>query len=256
MPKTLSDGGPLLDDPVDNPLFYSWNHVEIAYCDGASFSGNRDDPIVVNGTTLYFRGFRVLQAVIRDLLERQGMWAATEVLLTGCSAGALSTYLHVDQIRDMLPKTVTRFKAAPFSGLFLHEPNVEGVPVYQSQLRRVFEMQNCTGGVPQACIAAQKPGEEWRCIFAQEVHPFIQSPFFIMNSAYDSWSAVAIPFPSLPAALCRDGRRASTARSARKTRSTYSTRGGETQFGPSLQRVQVAANLETVRTFIAVTRTV
>ena len=38
------------------------------YCDGNSFSGNRDDAVVVNGKPLYFRGRRVMDAVLESLL--------------------------------------------------------------------------------------------------------------------------------------------------------------------------------------------
>ena len=48
------------DDPVRNPTFAHANHVELWYCDGGSFTGDRTAPVDVNGTTLYFRGKRVL----------------------------------------------------------------------------------------------------------------------------------------------------------------------------------------------------
>ncbi len=38
----------------------------------------------MNGTTIYFRGFRILKQTLHSLLER-GMKDATEVVLTGCS---------------------------------------------------------------------------------------------------------------------------------------------------------------------------
>ena len=42
---------------------YNWNHVLMKYCDGASFSGNRDKPLTTkNGTTIWFRGKAVLEA--------------------------------------------------------------------------------------------------------------------------------------------------------------------------------------------------
>ena len=35
-------------DPSVNPDFYDWNIVNVGYCDGASFSGNVTDPVVVD----------------------------------------------------------------------------------------------------------------------------------------------------------------------------------------------------------------
>ena len=34
------------------------------YCDGNSFSGNRDEPVMHNGKPLYFRGRRIIDTVL------------------------------------------------------------------------------------------------------------------------------------------------------------------------------------------------
>lgn len=67
-----------------NPDFYNWNRVKLRYCDGASFAG---DGKFYNGTSLlYFRGQRIWQAIISDLLPK-GLGQARKALLSGCSAG-------------------------------------------------------------------------------------------------------------------------------------------------------------------------
>eukprot|EP00966_Prymnesium_polylepis_P063037 1463027-Prymnesium_polylepis.1 len=77
-----------------NPDFCQFNRVYLKYCDGNSFSGNRADPVYVAGPTsgkspkpLYFRGRRILDAVLDTLAADYGLRTATDVLLTGCSAG-------------------------------------------------------------------------------------------------------------------------------------------------------------------------
>lgn len=60
---TSSMGGIMSDNCKTNPDFCNFNRVHMVYCDGNSFSGNRDDPLVVKGTDgkdkpLYFRGRR------------------------------------------------------------------------------------------------------------------------------------------------------------------------------------------------------
>jgi hypothetical protein len=42
---------------------------------------------------IYFRGHRIVEAIFNALFKR-GLKEATEVILTGCSAGGLATYLH------------------------------------------------------------------------------------------------------------------------------------------------------------------
>ncbi|KAG6425675.1 hypothetical protein SASPL_116120 [Salvia splendens] len=64
--------------------FYNWNRVKLRYCDGASFGG---DAVFDNGTSLlYFRGQRIWQAIILDLLPK-GLGQAKKALLSGSSAG-------------------------------------------------------------------------------------------------------------------------------------------------------------------------
>ena len=49
-----------------------------------TFHFSSDNPVVWNGTTLYFRGFRILDAVIDAVLAVAGE-NIEDVILTGCS---------------------------------------------------------------------------------------------------------------------------------------------------------------------------
>lgn len=52
----------------------------------------------------------------------------------------------------------------------------------------VFEQMNATSGVNQNCIAAHsKTKDTWKCFFAEHTSPFITTPIFPLQSAYDSW---------------------------------------------------------------------
>ena len=55
-----------LDSAVD-PRFWNWNIAYAKYCDGGSFSGNRSEPVDANGTLLYFRGARILKAIVANV---------------------------------------------------------------------------------------------------------------------------------------------------------------------------------------------
>ena len=58
------------------------------YCDGGSFTGDAAEAVVVNGKKIYFRGKRVLDALLDFLaLPKYGLSHATEVLVSGGSAG-------------------------------------------------------------------------------------------------------------------------------------------------------------------------
>ena len=83
---------------------------------------NRIHPVKVGADTIYFRGIRVLDTVIGALLTA-GVSSAEHVILTGGSgeqwyyvddhilrklflAGGLSTYLHADHVRKMVPSNI------------------------------------------------------------------------------------------------------------------------------------------------------
>ena len=207
MPTTIDEGGMMSEDPNENPDFCSWNHVVFAYCDGASFTGAADEPIVVGNQTVYFRGYYNLKAIMNDLLDKRGMDRATEVLLSGASAGGLSAFIHADQIGEMLPSTVKRYKAAPGSGLFMMHNNVYDEPVFEDEMRHVFAMQNSSAGVDPHCLLAKSPMYMYLCLFGAETIRSTQTPMFVMNSIYDSWatSCIMTAEPEAPSATTDDG---------------------------------------------------
>lgn len=102
--------GFLSDEKTENTAFYDANRVLLWYCDGASFSGNREDTVKVQNQTLYFRGWRNLQAIVGQLSAKHGLDQAKEVLLTGGSAGGLAAFLHADYVRTLLPRSVEKYK--------------------------------------------------------------------------------------------------------------------------------------------------
>lgn len=98
-----------------------WNAVYTVYCDGSSATSARDDsPIPVgDGASIYLRGFDVLQAWLEELEQLGGLKSkATDVVLTGTSAGGMATYIHADFVRSLLPSTAT-VVAAPDAGYFM-----------------------------------------------------------------------------------------------------------------------------------------
>ena len=47
-----------------------------------------EKPVNVEGTDIYFRGFKILQAIMQSLMSK-GMKNAQEFILTGCSGTSL-----------------------------------------------------------------------------------------------------------------------------------------------------------------------
>jgi hypothetical protein len=160
----------------------------VNYVDGGSFSGNRSDPVLDPATnrTLYFRGKRILRAVLLDLLSSQGMDSATDIVLSGCSAGGLAVYLQADFMASFLP-TATRLVAVPDSGYFFASGSFEGD--MRNAATRFFDMDTNA-----ACeqSRATKPGD---CAFAQFVTPYVKTPIFAVQSIFDGWQMDEIARP-------------------------------------------------------------
>ena len=170
-----------------NPTFANFNRVVLWYCDGASFSGDADAVNHKTKTPLYFRGKRILDAMLDVLKADHGLDKAEEVLMSGGSAGGLAAYLHTDYVASQLPLSVKKFKSSPVSGFFLLHDDATGTPLYPNEMKYVFNMQNSTGGVNAKCIASLPQAEQWRCIFANYSYAHIEAPIFPLNSAIDAW---------------------------------------------------------------------
>ncbi|ONM35766.1 Pectin acetylesterase 5 [Zea mays] len=96
--------------------FYNWNIVDVRYCDGGSFAGDGEGEDR-NGTKLFYRGLRIWEAVVDELMAK-GMDTAEQALLVGCSAGGLAALLHCDSFRARYPPEIP-VKYLSDAGFFL-----------------------------------------------------------------------------------------------------------------------------------------
>ena len=181
-------GGILSSSNKENPEFYDWNVAYLPYCDGSSFAGNRSDPVQVEGSLLYFRGLRILDSTISELLSDTNLKVANHVIFSGTSAGGLAVMLHADFVRSKLPKQV-HFRALADSGFFLDTASrkQKGQRKFRKIMQSVFKLHDCTDGVPQHCVKNTSGKKLWKCIFPQYFLRFVKSSLFVVNPLYDSW---------------------------------------------------------------------
>lgn len=112
---------------------YNWNKIFIGYCDGGSFSGRKKDPYVFskNGVkrNLYFKGHFILNAVYDMFLSDHNMNRASDVVISGSSAGGLAVILNLDFLAN---KIKARSSASPVvvgvsdGGFFMDLPSIKG----------------------------------------------------------------------------------------------------------------------------------
>ncbi|TVU10886.1 hypothetical protein EJB05_44440 [Eragrostis curvula] len=177
--------------------FYNWNRVYVRYCDGASFAGDSqlEDQ---SGSKLFFRGERIWEAVIDELMEK-GLAESKQVvvlqikelchvvlyvclpafqaLLTGCSAGGLATLLHCDNFRARFPPNIL-VKCLPDAGFFLDKGLI------RAKVHVVCIQWSCP---PSECHESFTQGLSHIQGSNRELMKSIKTPTFVLNSAYDSW---------------------------------------------------------------------
>eukprot|EP00939_MAST-03C_sp_MAST-3C-sp1_P000133 g133.t1 len=203
---TATAGCGCMNADEDGPVS-DCNCIYMPYCDGASFSGYREKQWPVPnepGKNLTFRGIKNLDATVAWAFEHAGMKDASEFVLTGGSAGGLSTFLHSDRVADALRENAPGIKkivSAPVVGYFRDvdnfkhttgEPNTPSWTQanYTSWMKYIYTMQNLSfasdGGLTDSC--REKHTEEpWLCFMSPHMEDVIETPFFVFNSKYDAW---------------------------------------------------------------------
>jgi hypothetical protein len=89
----------LTPDSRINP-FHTWNRIFIPYCDGSVHIGSRLDPVQYKDRDLYFRGSNNTLAHFAFLNKQFGLFSATNITITGTSAGGVSSYLWSNYVYE------------------------------------------------------------------------------------------------------------------------------------------------------------
>ena len=116
---------------------------------------------------------------------------ATAVIMSGTSAGGMTTYMHAARFRAALPAS-TKFVAVPDAGFFLDLPNTLGVHAWRDALNSGYQTWNGTGSIDQVCILAET-SDPTRCHFPEVMLQHqVKVPFFVLNSMYDTFHVGSI----------------------------------------------------------------
>ena len=164
-------------DAAKNPLMYNWNHVYFRYCDGGYYSGQREEPKVVQQTSLFYRGRYITEAFFSDL-SRFGFANASDVVIGGCSAGAIRVYAHLDALRALAPSNA-RVAGLADSGYYMD------VSMFTPLKRYVVTEHNGTGLLNQECVQ-NFPGAEEKCLIGSVISSYLKTPLFAFQSRFDA----------------------------------------------------------------------
>ena len=158
--RGFTDAGLFGEDAAINPGFWDAHKVYVPYVSGDAHLGTRtaaftfpDDPewgTVPSQTgaqpEFFFSGHLNTVHIVAELTTNAtflanggGIGQATDVLLTGCSAGGYGARGNSDWLRDTLPAT-TNFRAAPVASLNMGSQTFMNFEAGVQGLRHHFEL--------------------------------------------------------------------------------------------------------------------
>jgi len=159
--------------------------VHVPYCTQDLHSGTVTRP-GAEQWGLYFSGHLVYKAVLDALDARAGLAGATEIILTGASAGGIGTWINLDYTAARYPRA--RVVGAPIAGFYFYVYPYTGPNHTSSELSDFSE-----GAWPhhvalwqsyanEACVAAQGAA---RCMLSNASFPFVASATFATEAGTD-----------------------------------------------------------------------
>ena len=78
---------------------------------------------------------------------------------------------------------------------------------YHHGIQWVYHFSNASSGINEDCVAAASQSmemDDWKCMFAEHVSPYVHTPMFVLQSEYDSWQTSNVLKPSRISALISD----------------------------------------------------
>ena len=114
---------------------------------------------------------------------------ASEVVISGSSAGGLAVLNHIDYLKH---KIHTRSRTKPVvvgivdGGYFMDIPSISGESLINQVYKNIFLQQNVT--VNHKCMKfyeETQPGQGWKCMMPQYSMQFISTPIFLVQSFVD-----------------------------------------------------------------------
>lgn len=165
-----------------NPDFYDATQVTVQYCSSDDWSGDKASTVPYSPsdpTTWNFQGHAIVAAALADLNANHGLSSATEVMLTGQSAGGLGVFVNVNAVSKLFPSTVrfTAYSDAGFGNIVDNFNPTGAPPDYIDTVSTPNEIAKRTPGIllwngtgDAACAAAATtPTEQVGCYSGQQL---------------------------------------------------------------------------------------
>jgi len=174
--------------PVQRSILRHANKALIPYCTSDAHMGDAE------AFGMQFRGARVIQAVLTDLVKRRGLGSGPTkdiVIFGGQSAGARGGMIHLDYVLEMLGASAAEnvdvfgFLDSP-AWLDMKPYHPKAFVGFAAESQSVFSYANVKH-LGAECMDIHAGNDRWECIMGQYRLPHIQTPYFLVSSQYDSY---------------------------------------------------------------------
>lgn len=184
MPATMNHEGLLSPLPSVNPDFHSYAHVYVHYCSSDFWAGAAERRI--GDATWYFSGRAIVDAVIERLSTQSiggapTLATATEVLVSGSSAGAIGAHNNLDRVAAMLPDARVRglFDSGWIPNIEPFGPGIFPVLPYGAEALAFYN------AAPDESCTEANPDEAGMCLNEEFVFPYIETPAYVFADQRD-----------------------------------------------------------------------
>lgn len=125
---------------------------------------------------------------MKYIQEKYDFKNASQVIVTGVSAGAMAAYMWTNHIQSLLndPKAVSTIID---SGVFINDTSVQtGLHKSAIMSENLYKMSNLNEATPLAeCNNFSTKGKEWNCFFFEHSYSLIKGRVMNLLSMYDSY---------------------------------------------------------------------
>ena len=154
-------------------------------------SGTREEA-TAETWDLFFAGHLIIESIL-DELDHMGLEKATDIILTGVSAGGLGTYMNIDYIKDRYPNA--RVTAATIAGYYFYATYYEGTNHTNPEdniadfstdgMVNLYELYQSY--VDESCAKAMQSSSMHpsACMMANYSLPYLKSDIFAVQSLTD-----------------------------------------------------------------------
>ena len=195
-----------------NPQFHNWNIVYMPYCSGDFWAGSVTNNKTNSQYPFYFTGHNITLATIRHLQETQSFSTATNIVVSGTSAGGVGAMNNVDYFAAAIPGAVTAAyvqagwahvgqefpqwlygasQGSPDSTL--PRPYYDGIDFQVlDPIFAVFHYVYNLACYQHYVVTLRQPSNVTQCVQVPVLYQYVKSHVFIFENKFDEYTLTPI----------------------------------------------------------------